>query len=254
MKYKALHKLSYGLYIIATESNGKKSGYIGNTAFQVTSEPPRIAISCNKKNATTQQIIDSQSFTLSVLQQEASSSIIGEFGFMSSEQMDKFQKVETKTSVTGSPIVLESSVAWFDCSVISTHDVGSHILIVGEVKDSDVISDEEPLTYEYYRGKYKMLAPKNAPTYIDKSKLEAEKEEKEEKEEKKQEKVTEPEQQEKETNDDGSTYTCKICGFQYNPEEGDPTAGIPPGTPFEDLPEDYKCPICNAGKEYFSKD
>ena len=244
MKYKAFHKLSYGLYIIATEFNGKKSGYIGNTAFQVTSEPPRIAISCNKKNITTQQIIDSKSFSLSVLKQEASTSVIGEFGFMSSEVMDKFQKVETTTAVTGSPIVLDSSVAWFDCEVISTHDVGSHILIIGEVKDSDVISDEEPLTYEYYREKYKMLAPKNAPTHIDKAKLEAEKKE-EEREKKKQE---------VEKDDPESTYTCKICGFQYNPEEGDPTADIPPGTPFEDLPEDYKCPICNAGKEYFDKD
>lgn len=253
MKYKAFHKLAYGLYIIATESKGKKSGYIGNTAFQVTSEPPRIAISCNKNNTTTQQIIDSKSFSLSVLKQEASTSVIGEFGFMSSELMDKFQKVETTTAATGAPIVLDSSVAWFDCEVISTHDVGSHILIIGEVKDSDVLSDEEPLTYRYYREKYKMLAPKNAPTYVDKSKLEAEKEE-EEKKELKQEKEEEMKHQKAEEGDPGSTYTCKICGFQYNPEEGDPTADIPPGTPFEDLPEDYKCPICNAGKEYFDKD
>ncbi|HPE75901.1 MAG TPA: rubredoxin [Draconibacterium sp.] len=45
-----------------------------------------------------------------------------------------------------------------------------------------------------------------------------------------------------------------MCGFQYDPEEGDPALGIPPGTPFEDLPEDYRCPICNAGKDYFKKD
>jgi rubredoxin len=48
-------------------------------------------------------------------------------------------------------------------------------------------------------------------------------------------------------------FTCTVCGYQYDPEEGDPTAGIPPGTSFEDLPEDYRCPICNAGKEYFTK-
>ena len=252
MKYKAFHKLSYGLYIIATELNGKKSGYIGNTAFQVTSEPPQLAISCNKKNATMQQIIDSKSFTLSVLKQEAGTSLIGEFGFMSSENMDKFQKVETTTAVTGAPVVLDSSVAWFDCKVISTHDVGTHILIIGEVQDSDIVSEEEPLTYEYYRDKYKMLAPKNAPTYIEKTKLEAEKEEKQEETREKEE---EPGQQKTEKDDEStSTYTCKICGFMYNPEEGDPTADIPPGTPFENLPEDYKCPICNAGKEYFSKD
>ena len=66
------------------------------------------------------------------------------------------------------------SVAWFDCKVINSVDVGSHILIIGEVLDSDVLSGEEPLTYEYYREKYKMLAPKNAPTYVEKEKLEKE--------------------------------------------------------------------------------
>jgi len=252
MKYKAFHKLAYGLYIIACELEGKKYGYIGNTAFQVTSEPPRIAISCNKKNTTTDKIIESNSFSLSVLKQEASSSIIGEFGFMSGDTMDKFKNVEIQTAATGAPIVVDSSVAWFDCEVISTHDVGSHILIIGEVKDSDVISDEEPLTYEYYREKYKMLAPKNAPTYIDKQKLDEEKAE--EKEVEKPKKQTEETQPKKEKEEAGGTYTCKICGFQYNPDEGDPTAGIPPETPFEDLPEDYKCPICNAGKEYFNED
>lgn len=252
MKYKAFHKLSYGLYIIACESEGKKYGYIGNTAFQVTSEPPQIAISCNKKNTTTDKIIESKSFSLSILKKEASTSVIGEFGFMSGDTMDKFKNVKTQTGVTGAPIVKDSSVAWFDCEVISTHDVGSHILIIGEVKDSDVLSDEEPLTYKYYREKYKMLAPKNAPTYIDKQKLEEEKAK--EKEKAKEEQKSKDAQPEEEHEDADATYTCKICGFQYNPEEGDPTAGIPPGTPFEDLPEDYKCPICNAGKEYFNKD
>ncbi|MCY1722553.1 rubredoxin [Prolixibacteraceae bacterium Z1-6] len=48
-------------------------------------------------------------------------------------------------------------------------------------------------------------------------------------------------------------YSCTICGFQYDPEEGDPSMGIPPGTAFEDLPEDYRCPICNADKDFFKK-
>jgi rubredoxin len=131
---------------------------------------------------------------------------------------------------------------------VNSIDVGSHILIIGEVLDSDVLSGEEPLTYEYYREKYKMLAPKNAPTYLEKDKLE-------------KEKVPEPviktepkdEVKHEKTTGELSTYTCGICGFQYNPEEGDPALGIPPGTAFEDLPDDYKCPICNASKEYFSK-
>ncbi|MGM0621823.1 MAG: flavin reductase, partial [Bacteroidota bacterium] len=202
--------------------------------------------------ATIDKILKSKKFSLSVLSKEASSSLIGEFGFMSSEDTNKFQKVETKTAATGAPIVLDSSVAWFDCEVISSHDVGTHLLIIGEVKDSDVVSDDDPLTYKYYREKFKMLSPKNAPTYIEKEKLDKEAED--EPEEKASENIENKEEKEDKSEKSDSTFTCSICGFQYNPEEGDPTAGIPPGTPFEDLPDDYKCPICNASKEYFRED
>ena len=46
-------------------------------------------------------------------------------------------------------------------------------------------------------------------------------------------------------------YECTICGYIYDPEKGDPDAGIPPGTAFEDLPDDYECPVCGAGKADF---
>jgi flavin reductase (DIM6/NTAB) family NADH-FMN oxidoreductase RutF/rubredoxin len=248
MKFKAFHKLSYGLYIIATEIDGKKFGYIGNTAFQVTSSPSQIIISSHKNNFTTSKILESKKFAISVLQKEVDTALIGVFGFMSGADTDKFSNIKTISSVTGAPIITDSCVAWFDCRVVNSFDVGSHILILAEVLESDVLSGEEPLTYDYYRNKYKMLAPKNAPTYVDKEELESETVPEpvvkvEVKEDPKPEKAVE----------NLSSYTCKICGFQYNPEEGDPAMGIPPGTPFEDLPEDYRCPICNAGKEYFSK-
>ena len=244
MKYKAFHKLSYGLYIIATEFQGKKAGYIGNTAFQVTSSPAQVAISCHKKNATTDLILKSQIFSLSILKKESETALIGEFGFMSSNEIDKFRNKEIITSVSGAPIVLNSSVAWFDMKVVSTVDVGSHILIIGEVLDSDVISGEEPLTYSYYREKYKMLAPKNAPTFIEKEKIENEVVPEVE--------VKEESTSAEESKNESNVHTCAICGFQYNQDEGDPSIGVSPGTSFEDLPDDYKCPICNAGKEYFN--
>jgi len=46
-------------------------------------------------------------------------------------------------------------------------------------------------------------------------------------------------------------YVCVPCGYIYDPELGDPDNGIPPGTPFEELPEDWTCPWCGAGKEDF---
>ena len=47
-------------------------------------------------------------------------------------------------------------------------------------------------------------------------------------------------------------YVCGICLWEYDPEKGDPDNGIPPGTPFEDLPDDWVCPECGVGKDQFS--
>ena len=48
-------------------------------------------------------------------------------------------------------------------------------------------------------------------------------------------------------------YVCGPCGYEYDPEVGDPDNGIAPGTAFEDLPEDWVCPICGVGAEMFEK-
>ena len=50
-----------------------------------------------------------------------------------------------------------------------------------------------------------------------------------------------------------SKYKCMVCGYTYDPEVGDSEANIPPGTAFEDLPDDWSCPICGAGKDDFEK-
>jgi rubredoxin len=48
-------------------------------------------------------------------------------------------------------------------------------------------------------------------------------------------------------------WTCTACEYVYDPAVGDPSAGIPPGTRFEDLPESWFCPDCGVGKEFFEK-
>ncbi len=47
-------------------------------------------------------------------------------------------------------------------------------------------------------------------------------------------------------------YECQVCGYVYDPEEGDSAANIAPGTSFDDLPEDWACPMCGVGKDQFS--
>lgn len=48
-------------------------------------------------------------------------------------------------------------------------------------------------------------------------------------------------------------YVCDVCGWIYDEELGDPDNGIAPGTKFEDLPEDFICPLCQMGKQFFSE-
>ena len=48
-------------------------------------------------------------------------------------------------------------------------------------------------------------------------------------------------------------YVCVICGYIYDPAEGDPDSGIAPGTSFEDIPNDWTCPVCGVGKEHFEE-
>ncbi|MGI6722528.1 MAG: rubredoxin [Anaerovoracaceae bacterium] len=51
---------------------------------------------------------------------------------------------------------------------------------------------------------------------------------------------------------DFKSYECGVCGYVYSEEEGDPDNGIDPGTRWEDLPDDWRCPICNVPKSKFS--
>ena len=46
-------------------------------------------------------------------------------------------------------------------------------------------------------------------------------------------------------------YICTVCQWVYDPEVGDPESGIEPGTAFEDIPEDWVCPVCGVGKDMF---
>ena len=57
----------------------------------------------------------------------------------------------------------------------------------------------------------------------------------------------------KETIEKAEIYECSVCGFLYDPAVGDPEHGIPAGTPFEELPEDWVCPLCGAGKDMFNR-
>ena len=230
MNTEAFFKITYGLYIVSSGLGDKKSGYIANTAFQVSSQPPQIAIACNKDNYTSNLIEESGAFSISILKQNTSSELIGLFGYKSGKSIDKFATTDYITGKSGVPIVIADTIAWFDCKLVNQLDVGTHIIYISEIVDDMVINaDEEPLTYDYYRNVKKGKAPKNAPTYV-----------------KPVSKTIELE-----NSDFGSKYICLVCDHIYDPVEGDPDGGIAPGTPFEDIQDDWVCPVCGPAKEDF---
>lgn len=82
--------------------------------------------------------------------------------------MDKLSGLHVKYGETDVPIVLNDCIAFLECKVVETFDVGTHYMFIGELIQSEIVDDtKEALTYLYYRQARKGAAPKNAPTYID---------------------------------------------------------------------------------------
>jgi flavin reductase (DIM6/NTAB) family NADH-FMN oxidoreductase RutF len=166
MNTKALYNLSYGLYVVASEKQGKLNAQIANTVIQVTSEPPAIAVCINKQNLTHEFITESKVFTASILSQDTPLSFIGHFGFKSGREVDKLKDVNYKLGETKAPIVLDHSVAYLEAKVIHQVDVGTHTIFIGELVGADVIGEGEPMTYAYYHQVKRGTTPKTAPSYI----------------------------------------------------------------------------------------
>jgi flavin reductase (DIM6/NTAB) family NADH-FMN oxidoreductase RutF/rubredoxin len=226
---KAIQKICYGVYIISSRKGEKFNGQIANTVFQITSDPPTVAISINKQNLTHEYIRESKVFTVSMLSKEAPMTLIGLFGYKSGRDVDKFSGTHFKTGATKAPIVLDSVIGYLECEVLSETDVGTHTIFIGKIVDCDVLSSAEPMTYAYYHEVKGGKSPKTAPTYI-------------------------KEEEPKTAAAPSGKYTCKVCGYVYDPAAGDPDSGIKPGTPFEELPDSWVCPICNAPKSEFEKE
>lgn len=129
MNLKALYKLGYGLYVVCSRKGDKLNGQIANTVFQITSEPPTIAVSINKHNLTHEFIMESKVFTASVISQDAPLSFVGHFGFKSGRDLDKFQSVNHKLGETKAPIVLDHTLAYLEAKVMQELD-GEHILFL----------------------------------------------------------------------------------------------------------------------------
>ncbi len=162
--FSSLNKFSYGLYIVSSAHEGKKNGQLVNTVFQLTPNPPRIAVCLNKENLTHEIVEKSGFFSISVLDEETSLPFIGLFGFKSGRDTDKFEKVSHKME-GDCPIVTENALSYVNVKVMSKMDSDSHTLFMGEVTNGEVIKEGKPLTYDFYQKNKKGKTHKNATTF-----------------------------------------------------------------------------------------
>ena len=218
MNKKIFRDISYGMYIVNTKDKENNNvGCVINTLTQITSDNPIITISLNKNNYTNQAIKDSKVFAASILSTDTPKEVIGTFGYHSSKDTNKFENknFELRNDI---PIIEENTCGYLIAEVINIVDCNTHDLFIAKVLDTNKLSNLEPMTYKYYHENLKGTSPKNAPTFIE-------------------------EETTKETT--SNKYQCSLCGHIYDDAKEE--------IKFEDLPDDWKCPLCGVPKSLFNK-
>lgn len=185
MNKNVFHNFSYGVYLVSSLAEERPTGCIANSAMQITSTPATIAISINHDNFTNSCIRHSGQFAVSILSQKTSPDLIGQFGFQSGKDVNKFETIPFQTK-SGLPIPI-NCCGYVICKVVNTMETSTHTVFLGEVIDGDIMNNEVPMTYSYYHQVIKGKSPKTAPTYIDEDSISSDKH-----------------------------WVCNVCGYIYD--------------------------------------
>ena len=150
----ALYSISHGLYVIGTKMDGKNAGCIVDAFMQSTSAPEPTVILCSiRANQTNEAIKRAGEFTVSVLGANVDPFIIGNFGFQSGRNADKWANV-AHTGVGDLPI-LEKAVAFYRCKVTYARELSTHTAFLCDVTDAWKGEADEVLTYGSYQKNMK---------------------------------------------------------------------------------------------------
>ena len=177
MNKNVFRNFSYGVYVVSTLDNNRPTGCIANSIMQITSSPATVAVSMNHDNYTNSCIEASGKFAISILSEDSDPGLIGNFGFQSGKDINKFDTVSYET--IGDLPVITDACGYITCKVIDKMETSTHTVFLGEVVEGDILKNK------VVKGK----SPKNAPTYI------AEEETKTE---------------------SAAKWVCGICGYVYD--------------------------------------
>ena len=189
-------KLTHGMYVLTT----KGGGCIVDAVSQISGgNNPLISVAVMKKNYTNELLKKNNKFAISILGKDVNPEIIKTFGFNSTRDINKFERVET-TNVEELNII-NNSLGYVVCEIIDSIDNDTHTLFIGKIIEADIFEEKEPMSYGYYQEHKEELL--------------------------------------KVTTEKGKTaWVCTVCGYIYYGEE---------------VPEDFKCPICSVNREFFRK-
>ena len=215
MDLSSLEDISYGMYLITTSNGKEDAGCIINTLTQITSKNPIVSVSINKNNYTNKILKESNKFAVSIISENIDPQVISKFGYLSSEKENKFENINYELD-NKIKVITDNMCSYLTCEVLNIVDAETHDIFIARVESTKKLSNLKPMTYKYYKEVLKGISPKNAPTYI-----------------------------ENKVSTVGKKYRCKICGYIYDNEKEK--------IPFEELPEDFKCPLCGAGKDMFEE-
>lgn len=173
----AMFKISYGLFVLSTNNEGKDSACIINTVNQISSNPNIISFAVNKSNHTHDQILKSKKAAISILTKETPFSVFKNFGYQSSKDIDKFKDYKNcERCENGVLYITDYANAVICGNIISTKDCGTHTLFIAEIESQQVLSNIQSVTYDYYLSNIKQAVP---------------------------------------LTDKNKGYICKICGYIY---------------------------------------
>lgn len=221
MNTSVFQNMSYGVYIVSTMDGERPTGCIANSIMQITSNPATVAVSINHDNYTNGCIEKMGKFAFSILAEDSDTGLIGNFGFQSGREVDKFQFADYEI-VQNVPVV-KNTCGYVVCRVIDKMETATHTVFLGEVLDGDVYEGMgDAMTYAYYHKVVKGKSPKNAPTYLQEETKE----------------IGAGSEVKPDNNGGKVKYVCQVCGYVYEGEE---------------LPENYKCPICGVNADRFKR-
>lgn len=258
---KAFSKLTYGLYVVGVKSGDKFGGCVVDAVMQTTVQPQTLVICCNRGTRTRECIEETKEFTLSVLSETTDPFVIANFGFQSCRLADKWERVPYHL-ISGLP-VLDDAAAYLHCKVTEIKKLSTHTLFFCDVIEAQDGAGKA-LSYTTYQESWKPRVMEAFQTG----------------------KCSQTGKGEKKM----TKWVCKVCGYEY---EGDelpadyvcPVCGVGPDefekveekaekpaakkekwvcsvcgyvydgdTPFNELPDDYVCPVCQQPKNVFVKE